>query len=228
MATNFEHNVNRFLNKEIIKKKVFCIGLHKTGTKTLQILAHRYGFRAMHSIHWINDHQTLANHDFFSDGGSHFDGQHEFDYEDLLLRYPQAKFILQTRSVLPWILSKLKHAGWTENTEIQVNDPGKITHDQWTYKSLLSIQKFIEHKLNYEDKVKSFFNDRAPSQFLSIDITQPAIQHHELLRFKRFLGIRSFRTVKLLHGNKSQTGPKIPPEAHKFISKMIRENTMHY
>lgn len=123
--------INRQLNRETIKNKVFCIGLHKTGTTTLGNWAREYGFHSTHSIDWIKEDWKLQTFDFFSDGGSHFDNINEFDVQKLFYKYPKALFILQTRDSKKWIISKLKHAGWSENTFLEEDNIEKIRHEDW-------------------------------------------------------------------------------------------------
>lgn len=163
--------LNRQLNRKTIANKVFCIGLHKTGTTTLANYFNEFGYNSTHSTDWINNSSKLESFDFFSDGGSHFDNEKEFDFEKLFYMYKKSKFILQTRDTEKWVTSKLKHAGWNQNTEIQKDDPTKITHKQWRYKSLLTVKKLIEHKYNYEKKVIFFFKEKDAGRLLIIDIT---------------------------------------------------------
>lgn len=215
---------NRPLNRKAIKNKVFCIGLHKTGTTTLANYFTKYGFHSLHSTNWINDNFKLEKFDFFSDGGSHFDNINEFDFERLFYTYKDSKFILQTRDTKKWVISKLKHAGWNQNIQIQDDDDSKITHDDWTYKSLLTVQKFIEHKINYEKKVLSFFEEKDPNRLIVIDITQKHIQKKELIRLKNFLNLRSLFKISLPHSNKRRDSIMIPENVQKHINQIITES----
>jgi hypothetical protein len=108
---------NKRLNIESLKRKVFCVGLHKQGTCSLDMLARLYGYTSIHSQDWCLNHDQLSYFNFFSDGGSHYDGINEFDYPRLARQFPDSLFILQSRDPLPWIISKLKHAGWDQSTE---------------------------------------------------------------------------------------------------------------
>lgn len=213
--------INRLLNRKSIRNKVFCIGLHKTGTTTLAHLFEEYGFRSIHATDWGSSEEKLNHFDFFSDGGSHFDHINEFDYRRLFENYPNAKFILQTRDTEKWVVSKLKHAGWNQNTKIEEDNPDKINHADWRYKSLLTVQKFIEHKFNYERKVLNFFNERAPSRLLVIDITKRATQNEELRKIKDFLSLKSIAPVKLPHSNKVQAEIDIPKKVKTHIKQVV-------
>ena len=214
---------NRKLNSKLISNKIFCIGLHKTGTTTLANFFREYGFKDTHSVNWINDERKLNKYDFFSDGGSHFDNINEFDFRRLFNIYKHSTFILQTRETEKWVLSKLRHAGWTKDTIIQPDDPSKIKHDEWKYKSFLTIQKFIEHKINYENKVLSFFKKNDISRLLVIDITKKDIQTAELNKLKTELNLQSVNTISLPHHHNKKSQISLPKEVYSFIKKTIKE-----
>jgi len=214
---------NRKLNQKAIKNKVFCIGLHKTGTTTLANFFREYGFKDTHSINWINKPSKIKRYDFFSDGGSHFDNINEFDFKKLFYTYKDAIFILQTRDTEKWVLSKLRHAGWTKDTIIQPDDPTKISHDEWKYKSYLTIQKFIEHKINYENKVFSFFRENDISRLLVIDITKKETQTEVINKLNRELDLRSVNTIRLPHHHNKKSEISVPKDVHDFIKKIIKE-----
>ena len=209
--------MNRQLNTTVINNKVFCIGLHKTGTTSLSNLAEKYGFKVTHS-----KEEKLRRYDFFSDGGSHFDNINEFDFVKLFETYPDSKFILQTRATEKWVVSKLKHAGWHQDTRIMQDDIKKINHEEWRYKSLLTIQKFIEHKFNYESKVVSFFEERNSERLLILDITNPAIQHLELQKLIEFLNLKSFNPIKLPHCNQQRAKVTLPEIVKTHIRKVTQ------
>ena len=212
---------NRQFNRKNISNKVFCIGLHKMGTTSLANFFIKFGFDATHTTDWVNDTTKLKRFDFFSDGGSHFDDINEFDFERLFHTYKKSKFIFQTRDTEKWVISKLKHAGWNKNTIIQEDDSEKIIHDEWTYKSLLTVQKFIEHKYNYEKRVLSFFKENDPSRLLIIDITQKATLTSELSKLTDFLNLKSINEIKIPHSNKRSSDIIISEDVHDFIKQVI-------
>ncbi|TXF90949.1 hypothetical protein FUA23_03880 [Neolewinella aurantiaca] len=212
---------NRPLNSKAIADKVFCIGLHKTGTTTLAKYFKQHGFQVTHSTSWDRDGAMLKKYDFFSDGGSHFDGDNELDYERLFYDFRNAKFILQTRDTEKWVVSKLKHAGWRPDTEVQVDDPLKIRHEDWTYKSYLTVKRFIEHKKNYEEKVLSFFAEHGPERLLVVDITKKEEQANEIENIKKFVGLKSFSNINLPHANKRKSSVHLSDETYVYIRDVI-------
>lgn len=194
---------NREINIDIINNKVFCIGLHKTGTSTLYEVFLEYGFKGIHSANWDSSIIKLKAFDAFSDGGGHFTGMGEFDFPYLATTFPNAKFILQTRDTKSWIISKLKHAGWTEDTELLPDDPKKNRNEDWRYKSLLTIRKFIEQKYLYEHKVISFFEgDEFKNRLIVIDIIDKSTQEREFQRLVDYLKLQSVSEIRLPHANK--------------------------
>ncbi len=200
---------------------MFCIGLHKTGTTSLANYFGEFGFYPTHSTDWINDKLKLDKYDFFSDGGSHFDNINEFDFERLYNKYEHSKFILQTRDTEKWVISKIKLAGWNQDTVIQKDDPSKIIHTQWKYKSLFTLQKFIEHKFNYEKKVLSFFEKMDSNRLIIIDVTKKDTQTKELNRLKQFLRLRSINNIVLPHSNRRISRITIQENVQEYIKQII-------
>lgn len=211
LLRRFLIQVNRIINYNEVKNKVFCIGLHKTGTTSLHNFAIQFGFKSIHSTDWMCDHQKLENFEFFSDGGSHFDNRNEFDFQLLSKKFPKAKFILQTRETESWIKSKLIHAGWNSETLIERDNPEIYN---WTYKSLEVISRMISHKINYERKVCQYFNEHFPDRLIVIDITHKKNQLQEIKRLQKFLGVFTVIKVWLPHSNRGLKNslPKIVEE----------------
>lgn len=214
---------NRQLNHTTIQNKVFCIGLHKTGTTSLKNYVREFGFKAFHSTHWNCDLSLIEKYEFLSDGGSHFDDQNEFDFKNLFYNYPNSKFILQTRNIENWIVSKLNHAGWNKDTQIASDDPQKLTHDQWKYKSLLTIKSFIDHKNNYERKVVDFFKSHDPDRLLILDVTSQNNEPNTLKSLNEFLILRSINKISFPHSNKKRKRTVLPEKTIKFIKEYLNE-----
>lgn len=200
--------------------KIFCIGLHKTGTSSLHELA-RHHLKSTHSTDWgkkrnIN-RSKLDTFQFFCDGGSHFDGtNHEFDVETLYHLYPDSRFILTQRDVLQWVISKCQHAGWNQHTVIQHNNPKKIQHKYWKYKSLLTVQKFIEHYFHYNQFVLDFWEQRDSSRLLVVDLTTPSVN---LTTLCQFMDIPLCQ--QLPHKNKNKRNNPLHSYVQQFMKAFI-------
>lgn len=201
-------------------KHIFCIGLHKTGTSTLRTIACQYGLNGTHRTDWNNNDDVINSYDFFSDGGSHFDNQNEFNFIDLYYKYPDSKFILNTRDTKKWIISKCKHAGWRDNTIIEENDYSKIKHDTWNYKALLNIRKFMIHKVNYERKVIDFFEKHKKNRLFVIDITDNIHVEKKLKKLCSFIRGNK-QDISLIHDNKRSKDINLSDEVLSYIDTVM-------
>ena len=93
--------------------KVFTIGFNKTGTTSIHAFFMYHGMKSQHDKHWDFD-----NYQCFSDG-KHHNGLFK-SYEQ---KYPDARFILNTRPLRNWLKSRSKHCytlnrgwgGWPPN-----------------------------------------------------------------------------------------------------------------
>ena len=87
--------------------KVFCVGFNKTGTTTLhRILGDQLSYRSAHKPRWTDwsitkNRSRLDPFDAFSDGGC-------ASIKNLDELYPEALFILNTRPLKHWVLSRHK------------------------------------------------------------------------------------------------------------------------
>jgi hypothetical protein len=168
-----------------LKPKVFCIGCHKAGTTTLHAFALAHGYDSLHGVTWSKpDVPLLEAHDFFSDGGGHFwsdrcdeDESYWGDFHNLTYLYsyyPDSRFILQTRPLASWLVSKCLHAGWTDDTVIAPDDRAKIVHDEWCYKSRLTVREWIKARNRYHAKALAFFGKRDHGRLCIVDVCTDA------------------------------------------------------
>jgi len=128
--------------------KIFCIGANKTGTRTLHRTFRALGYRCKHNAWWkwtLNkDTNKLNKYDFFSDNGN---------MSNLIWikqEYPNAIFILNTRNLKTWLISRYNHS----------NIRGGFSN------SPEEIKKWIFEKNKYHKKVLDLFNNN----ILVIDI----------------------------------------------------------
>jgi len=159
--------------------KIFCIGLHKTGTTSLHKMAEHNGLKSHHSTKWQNDLNKINQYDFLCDGGSHYDHQNEIDFEFLRANFKNSKFIINMRPIKPWIISKLKHAGWTQDTIFE-QDKTSYLHEEWKLKSKKNIELFIDHYLNRYIKIFTYFLDKTNEAYYA-DICSNDIMHLKFL-----------------------------------------------
>lgn len=195
-----------------MKQKIFCIGLHKTGTCTLHDLALQAGFNSIHDVTWQYDKVLLDKYNFFCDGGSHYNNQNEFPYKKLLEYYPDCYFILNIRNIKKWIVSKCKHAGWNINTVIDYS-PRQFMHDDWKIKSLTNIELFIQHYFKWYSEIITYFMDKKEKALL-VDIEQQ-------LNIDKLNKLFDTQKLRMVHKNRSSTETIFPAEVNTHIDNQI-------
>ncbi len=101
-----------------MKRKVFCIGFHKTGTTSLELALKKLGYRVTGSfgtkdpaiadkVHEMA-YATVENFDAFEDN------PWPILYKELDERFPGSKFILTRRPAEAWIKSQVRDFASTE------------------------------------------------------------------------------------------------------------------
>jgi len=157
------------------KNKIFCIGLNKTGTSSLHEAFKILGFR---SVHYdcnegkikdiISDNHKNKNN--LLSGIEHYNAYSDWNhpsinhlYKEFDKQYPNSKFILNTRNLEDWLISREKHVKKKPNLkELQKKYPSSawFNIDKKAWK-----KEWIElHK-----EIKDYFKDR-PNDFLIIDV----------------------------------------------------------
>jgi hypothetical protein len=149
--------------------KIFCIGLNKTGTRSLHEALQLLGFR---SLHWGGPKIRAAVERAAEEGRPLLDDVEDADaYSDILAlsvnfarldqQYAGSKFILTVRDLDGWLDSRRRHVernverkarGEYEGTFLEVDYAG------WT-------DEFVGHAA----RARSYFADR-PDDFLAMDI----------------------------------------------------------
>ena len=120
------------INKPTEPVKFFIIGFNKTGTTSIDSFFQSYGFK---TIHWKSGGKYLAQQievnvqrsDFILRGIDNFDVYSDFTFvsddqaiegnryfRQLHSEFPSAFWILNTRSMQGWILSRLRHPKFAE------------------------------------------------------------------------------------------------------------------
>jgi hypothetical protein len=120
------------INKSTEPLKFFIIGFNKTGTTSIDSFFQSYGFK---TIHWKSGDRYLAQQievnvqrsDFILKGIDNFDVYSDFTFvsddqaiegnryfRQLHSEFPSAFWILNTRSMQGWILSRLRHPKFAE------------------------------------------------------------------------------------------------------------------
>jgi hypothetical protein len=100
------HLLERFLPNALFKPTadkcpIFFIGFYKTGTNYYSRVFESLGFKVMHDSHWRRGSiRVIEQYDVFNDACLH-------DFATMHRAYPRAKFILNTRPLRPWLISRI-------------------------------------------------------------------------------------------------------------------------
>ena len=92
--------------------KIFCIGFNKTGTLTLHTVLSEH-FISSHDYHWkwCDYSHSLGDEslkEFLGETQCFSDGELS-DFRRLDRLFPESRFILNTRPLYPWLISRVKH-----------------------------------------------------------------------------------------------------------------------
>jgi len=154
--------------------KVFCIGLNKTGTSSLHRLFGEIGRRAYHGTDWHEWSQAdkrWQRYDAFSDGWpAHF--------ERLLRRYPQAQFILNTRRLDDWVLSRFHHVGRNQRAA-----KNSAAASKWLDNSDDAVGRWIAFRRTHHAQVLRVFTGQRRKQLLIVDFCDDIDAHRKVARF---------------------------------------------
>lgn len=182
--------------------KIFCIGLHKTGSSILYDLAMNANLNAIHSTNWQRNIPLINKYDFLCDGGSHYNGLNEYDFISLMNLYPDSKFIINIRHIRNWIVSKCKDAGWNKDTKF-IDEDIVPHHDDyvWRKKSLKNISLFIQHYCDWYIKVISYFMDKKDRAII-VDIEN----NYNIDKLKTWLNVSN---INISYKNKSNINANV-------------------
>lgn len=204
--------------------KIFCIGFHKTGTRSLTTYLDRLGFK---SVHWVREvdgtnyeiqivphlddmervvdalEPVIESYDAFTDV------PFPALYPELDRRYPGSKFILVTRDMDAWWTSFANHKNLPERKVgplfpyeyIQYN---KYSINKIKYVTINDKNIFVETHRKHVKCVKEYFTGRE-EDFLLVDIDDQEIG----AKIGAFLGRTNDEPFP--HQGKHGQGPWQPP-----------------
>lgn len=158
-------------------RKVFGIGLSKTGTTSLYVALAQLGYRSITYRHMalLGLEEWMCG-DFSADYFAEIDAVTDLPmaalFREMDARYPGSKFILTVRAVEPWIRSASAHFSPNRNGA-KLRDGGVFSSDVrlMTY----GVRNFSEERFRrihaeHHRAVVEYFADR-PDDLLVIDIT---------------------------------------------------------
>ena len=172
--------------------KVFCVGFNKTGTSSLTRVLADMGYQAYHRTDWADisnmSDPILVRHDAFADGEL-------APVEDLAAAYPDARFVLNTRALLPWLVSRV---AWVEHRQ-SVGKTGSMREELESLGLHAAVDLWVERRDQYHRRVLNFFAGR-PDSPLVIDFTT---DDDALNRLQKFVGRTPATIQEMPHINPS-------------------------
>jgi len=170
--------------------KVFCIGFNKTGTTTLhRILGDQLSFRSGHKPRWT-DWSTTKNRDRLDQFDAFSDGECAAirNLDDL---YPEALFVLNTRPLKHWVLSRHKAVErsrtavrWALTRYVPLGLLARIIN-RWVLDNREgAVIRWIRIRNSYHEHVIRYFSDRK-GKLLVVNIEEADFG----AQLARFLGV---------------------------------------
>ena len=88
-------------------QKIIFVGFNKTASSSIHKLFLENNYKSKHTVH--NFEKEIQKYDVLSDPGNLNDIEHVINYKNIYRKYPQSIFILNTRSLHDWLISRSKH-----------------------------------------------------------------------------------------------------------------------
>ena len=145
------------LSNGVFYDKIFVIGFNKTGTTAIHKLFRINNLNSLHRIKW-----DVENYMCFSDGPD------RYNFKKYYKQYPNSLFILNTRNLKDWVISRFKHAyAYTR----LFSDPK--FRNNWGYPATLEKAiNFIQDRRSHYIDVLEFFKDKN-SKLIILNIDKP-------------------------------------------------------
>jgi len=170
-------------------QKVFCVGFNKTGTVTLdKIFCDQLSYRSAHTPGWTDWTVTQNRHrldrfDAFSDGSC-------ASIKNLDELYPDALFILNTRPLKHWVLSRHKAVersrratSWLLTKYVPLGFVARIINRWVLDNSDRAVIRWIRIRNSYHEHVIRYFEGRT-EKLLVLNIEEAGFT----TQLARFLG----------------------------------------
>ncbi len=203
-------------------KKIFGIGLSRTGTKSCYQLMSIFGFSA---VHYPSSFEDIDKHIFSNDSPV------SARFEKLDSLYPNSFFIYSVRDMEQWIRSCLARFSSKERNEEVISIPDHLKKwydygDMNLYGRDLTDMKNITREelttayLKHEERVNRYFHDKK-SSLLKVDFTNRASA--PLSTLTRFL--EKHGVIEMIHANKKgypiETYSEIAMNKNNILTKAV-------
>lgn len=197
-----------------MKQKIFVIGFNKCGTTSMDALFKKCKINASHKGFKTDALQLASKYDAITDG-VHLNFQRYYD------KYPNALFILNTRPLKNWLISRYKH---------HINRIQNFkTYKSWCWPpSIERTNNWIKTREQHYKNVKQFFRDK-PKQFLIVNIENPGweIKVAKFIKKKKYINDLKDNTI---HENKkpaSNINKVIYTIINNIVNKSLKQLNMN-
>ena len=209
--------------------KIFCIGFNKCGTTSLHELFKDMGLKSTHNATWWywKDKDQFKNYDCFTDGYERYTNKLTFpNLENLENMFPDAKFILQTRDLDKWLISRLKHGVSQKISHRSGKAPFGSSRHIYTnglnHRKLnnQTIMRWVMDRNYWYNNVYEYFKNK--DNLLIVDISD----HDISSKINNFLGLNSEsvnlkKTNKTINNRLDKYDNTIKNKINTFLEKYI-------
>ena len=138
-------------------KKILFVGFNKTASSSIHKLLKKNNYKSKHTVN--NFENYIDKYDVLVDPGNE-DIQNVINFKNIYLKYPEAIFILNTRDLNSWLVSRSKH----------YYRRGVIKSDRFGYPiNKKIIIDWIKERNQYYYKLLNFFKNKK-NKFIILDI----------------------------------------------------------
>jgi hypothetical protein len=149
--------------------KVFCIGLSKTGTYSLDAAFALLGLRA---VHYPSAEEMLAGRfGVLADFDAASDITVSLFYRELDAAYPGSLFVLTTRDLEPWLESIRAHLARRDSKEYTERTPAAMVRERMYGRARFDHGLYTEAFHRHHEGVRAYFRGRT-HDLLTVNICE--------------------------------------------------------
>jgi len=176
--------------------KIFCIGFNKTGTSSMHRLFTGLGLRSFHGYysHIPVTDPLYGDFDCFSDGDRH-------DFVLLDRTFPGSKFIITTRRLDDWLISRIRHVEMRRS----MGATGPM-RQEYEADPVRAVRAWVQRRLDHHERAAAYFAGR-PETLLIVDICSQRDAAGSCAAITDFLGLAPRPDLTLPHENAQSAPP---------------------
>jgi len=191
--------------------KIFVIGFNKTGTLSIHNLFKKININSVHTSQQVLE--IIDKYDAFTDG-------HHRNFEKYYEKYPDSLFILNTRPIFKWLVSRYKHASF-HNFNICWCWP--ISDEKTNH--------WISVREKHYKKIFNFFSDK-PEQLLIVNIEKKGYESN-IIKFIKFkennniiskVNVRSDNQIKQIEDIKKNVSKCLEKLGYNGSECLLKDN----